>query len=91
MNRFVSVQVKCAGCGAQFGEANHRFVLRDCGPKTYTLTRNNGLDMERASCDPLYAVRRFDPAESLNPDDYPVCGEKCLSTLEGQIIAGKKL
>jgi hypothetical protein len=83
MNRFVSMQVKCAGCGAQFGEANHRFVLHDS---------TNGWTVTATSPDyQLYTVRRFSPNESLHDHDYPVCGEKCLSTLEGQIIAGKKL
>jgi hypothetical protein len=79
MNRFVSVQVKCAGCGAQFGEANHRFVLHD--ERTDLLTLNVA----------LYSVRKFEPSSQLTDFDYPVCGESCLQKLEGKLISGQKL
>jgi hypothetical protein len=86
MNRFVSVSVKCAVCTKQFGEANHRFVLHD-DTRGQTVTVASGASANAS----LYTVRKFRPDDMLQPHDYPVCGENCLHSLEGQLLSGKVL
>lgn len=86
MNRFVTVVVVCAGCSDKFGEANHRFVLRD-ETRGQTVTLASGA----AASSPIYVVRKFCIGDVLSDYDYPVCGEKCLSKLEGALLSGRKL
>jgi hypothetical protein len=87
MNRFVSVRVKCASCGEQFGEANHRFVLHDA-TRGHTVSMASGA----AADSPIYTVRPFIPSTLLDSaHDYPACGESCLQKLESQLLSGKKL
>jgi hypothetical protein len=73
MNRFITVQVRCAECGKPKGESNHWFVLATMSGKTYLYAV--------AKFDP-----EFPPRED---NTFPVCGESCLQKLESKLLSGK--